>query len=152
MFKIGVEAFGSARAGHARPLQGGDGEMRDGGRFRRGVGTPPYARILSGGRRAASPLAAVEACGGGKLPGRFTFYAPHSSSNRIRCNDGFCFCFYGGYGAIETIAGFADEAVVDFDAHNRFTVNYLFLVDDDFLNQRVNQLLVQLRNIGILTN
>lgn len=81
--------------------------------------------------------------------GRFTFYAPHSSSNRIRCNDGFCFCFYGGYGAIETIAGFADEAVVDFDAHNRFTVNYLFLVDDDFLNQRVNQFLVQLRNIGI---
>ena len=48
MFKIGVEAFGSARAGHARPLQGGDGEMRDGGRFWRGVGTPPYARILSG--------------------------------------------------------------------------------------------------------
>ena len=43
MFKIGVEAFGSARAGHARPLRGGDGEMRDGGRFRRGVGTPPYA-------------------------------------------------------------------------------------------------------------
>ena len=83
------------------------------------------------------------------FPGRFTFYAPHSSSNRIRCNDGFCFCFYGGYGAIETIAGFADEAVVDFDAHNRFTVNYLFLVDDDFLNQRVNQFLVQLRNIGI---
>ena len=75
-------------------------------------------------------------------PGRFTFYAPHSSSNRIRCNDGFCFCFYGGYGAIETIAGFADEAVVDFDAHNRFTVNYLFLVDDDFLNQRVDQFLI----------
>ena len=43
MFKIGVEAFGSARAGQARPLQGGEGEMRDGGRFRRGVGTPPYA-------------------------------------------------------------------------------------------------------------
>ena len=60
LFKIGVEAFGSARAGHARPLQGGDGEMRDGGRFRRGVGTPPYARILSGGRRAASPLAAAK--------------------------------------------------------------------------------------------
>lgn len=58
MFKIGVEAFGSVRAGHVRPLRGGDGEMRDGGRFRRGVGTPLYARILSG--------AAVEACGGGK--------------------------------------------------------------------------------------
>ena len=51
MFKIGVEAFGSARAGHARPLQGGDGKMKD-------------------GRRAASPLAAVEVCGGGKVPGR----------------------------------------------------------------------------------
>ena len=58
MFKIGVEAFGSARAG--------DGEMRDGGRFRRGVGTPPYARILSGavGRPALWPP--PKACGGGK--------------------------------------------------------------------------------------
>ena len=44
--------------------------MRDGGRFRRGEGTPPYARTFKWGRRAASPLAAVEACGGGKLPGR----------------------------------------------------------------------------------
>ena len=60
MFKIGVEAFGSARAGHARPLRGGDGEMRDGGRFRRGVGTPPYARVFKWGRRAASPLAAAK--------------------------------------------------------------------------------------------
>ena len=58
------------RAGHARPLQGSDGEMGDGGRFRRGVGTPPYARIFKWGCRAASPLAAVEACNGGKLPGR----------------------------------------------------------------------------------
>ena len=39
------------RAAYMRPLQGGDGKMKD-------------------GRRAASPLAAVEACGGGKLPGR----------------------------------------------------------------------------------
>ena len=70
MFKIGVEAFGSARAGHARPLRGGDGKMRDGGRFRRGVGTPPYARILSGavGRPALWPP--PKTCGGGKLPGR----------------------------------------------------------------------------------
>ena len=74
--------------------------------------------------------------------GRFTFYAPHSSSNRIRCNDGFCFCFYGGYGAIETIVGFANEAVVDFDAHDRFAVDYLFLMDDDFLNRRVDQFLI----------
>ena len=65
MFKIGVEAFGSARAGHARPLRGGDGKMRDGGRFRRSVGTPPYARILSEavGRPALWP---PKACGGGK--------------------------------------------------------------------------------------
>ena len=69
MFKIGVEAFGSARAGHARPLRGGDGEMRDGGRFRRGEGTPPYARVFKRGRRAASPLAAVAVCDGGKCPG-----------------------------------------------------------------------------------
>ena len=84
--------------------------------------------------------------------GRFTFYAPHWSINRIRCSDGFCFCFYGSYGAIETIAGFADEAVVDFDAHDRFTVDYFFLVDDDFLNQRVDQFPIQLRNIGILSD
>ena len=65
MFKIGVEAFGSARAGHARPLRGGDGEMRDGGRFRRGVGTPPYARILSGavGRPALWPPWRLAAAG-----------------------------------------------------------------------------------------
>ena len=65
MFKIGVEAFGSARAGHARPLRGGDGEMRDGGRFWRGEGTTPYARILSRtvGRPALWPS---KACGGGK--------------------------------------------------------------------------------------
>ena len=44
--------------------------MRDGGTFRRGVGTPPYARGFKWDRRAAGPLAAVEACGGGKLPGR----------------------------------------------------------------------------------
>ena len=44
--------------------------MRDSGKVRRGVGTPPYARIFKWGCRAASPLAAVEACGGGKLPGR----------------------------------------------------------------------------------
>ena len=98
---------------------------------------------------ALRPAGLQQSCGLLQGRGRFTFYAPHSSSKIIRCNDGFCFCFYGGYGAIETIAGFADEAVVDFDAHNRFTVNYLFLVDDDFLNQRVNQFLVQLRNIGI---
>ena len=41
-----------------------------GGRFRRGEGIPPYARVLSGGRRAASPLAAVAVCGGGRVPGR----------------------------------------------------------------------------------
>ena len=84
------------------------------------------------GRRAASPLAAAAVCGCGRVPGRFTFYAPHWSSNRIRCSDGFCFCFYGGYGVIEAIAGFANETVIDFDAHDRFTINYLFLVDDDF--------------------
>ena len=38
--------------------------------FRRGEGTPPYARIFKWGCRAASPLAAVAACGGGKVPGR----------------------------------------------------------------------------------
>ena len=43
---------------------------------------------------------------------------------------------------IEAITGFADEAVVDFDAHDRFAVDYLFLVDDDFLNQRVDQFLI----------
>ena len=66
MFKIGVEAFGSARAGHARPLRGGDEEMRDGGKVRRGEGTPPYARILSGavGRPALWPP--PKACGSGK--------------------------------------------------------------------------------------
>ena len=40
---------------------------------------------------------------------------------------------------IETIAGFANETVIDFDAHDCFTINYLFLVDDDFFNQRVDQ-------------
>ena len=80
--------------------------------------------------------------GQGTLPGALFFYVPHSSINRIRCSDGFCFCFYGGYGAIEAITGFADEAVVDFDAHDRFAVDYLFLVDDDFLNQRVDQFLI----------
>ena len=59
------------------------------------------------------------------------------------------FLFLWGYRAIEAIAGFADEAVVDFDAHHRFTVDYLFLVDDDFLNQRVNQLLIHFRNVCI---
>ena len=73
MFKIGVEAFGSVRAGHARPLRGGDGKMRDGGRFRRGVGTPPYARILSVavGQPALWPpwrLAAAGSCPGGMNP------------------------------------------------------------------------------------
>ena len=65
MFKIGVEAFGSARAGHARPLRGGDGEMRDGGRFRRSEGTPPYAWILSGavGRPALWPPRRFAAAG-----------------------------------------------------------------------------------------
>ena len=38
--------------------------------FRRGEGTPPYARFFKWGCRAASPLAAVEFCGGGKVPGR----------------------------------------------------------------------------------
>ena len=44
--------------------------MGYGGKFRRGEGIPPYARVLSGGRRAASPLAAVAVCGGGRVPGR----------------------------------------------------------------------------------
>ena len=48
------------RAGHARPLRGGDGEMRDGGRFRRGVGTPALRTDFKWGRRAASPLAAAK--------------------------------------------------------------------------------------------
>ena len=73
MFKIGVEAFGSARAGHARPLRGVDGETGYGGKFRRGVGTPPYAQILSGavGRPALWPpwrLAAAGSCLGGMNP------------------------------------------------------------------------------------
>ncbi len=38
--------------------------------FRRGEGTPPYAWIFKWGCRAASPLAAVEVSGGGKVPGR----------------------------------------------------------------------------------
>ena len=37
---------------------------------RRGEDTPPYARIFKWGCRAASPLAAVEVCGGGKVSGR----------------------------------------------------------------------------------
>ena len=41
--------------------------MGYGGKFRRGEGTPPYARIFKRGRRAASPLAAVAVCDGGKL-------------------------------------------------------------------------------------
>ena len=69
LFKIGVEAFGSARAGHARPLRGGDGEMRDGGKFRRGEGTPPYARVFKWGRRAASPLAAAKGLRRREVPG-----------------------------------------------------------------------------------
>ncbi len=40
-----------------------------GGGFRRGEGTPPYARVWWG-CRAASPLAAVAVCGGGKVCGR----------------------------------------------------------------------------------
>ena len=87
------------------------------------------------------PVPRVQRTAGQKQPrglflgrGCFTFHAPHWSSDRIRCSDGFCFCFYGGYGVIETIAGFANETVIDFDAHDRFTINYLFLVDDDFLN------------------
>ena len=53
------------RAGHARPLRGGDGEMRNGGRFRRGEGTPPYARILGGavGRPALWPPWRLAAAG-----------------------------------------------------------------------------------------
>ena len=78
--------------------------------------------------------------GQGTLPG--ALFLRTTSSNRIRCSDGFCFCFYGGYGAIETIVGFANETVIDFDAHDRFAVDYLFLVDDDFLNQRVDQFLI----------
>ena len=42
-----------------------EGGMGYGGRFRRGEGTPPYARIFKWGCRAASPLAAVEVYGGG---------------------------------------------------------------------------------------
>ena len=34
--------------------------MRDGGTFRRGVGTPPYARGFKWDRRAAGPLAAAK--------------------------------------------------------------------------------------------
>ena len=43
------------------------GKREYGGKFRRGEGTPPYARIFKRGRRAAGPLAAVAVCGGGKL-------------------------------------------------------------------------------------
>ena len=35
-----------------------------------GCGHPALRMDFKWGRRAASPLAAVEACGGGKLPGR----------------------------------------------------------------------------------
>ena len=34
--------------------------------------------------RAASPLAAVAVCGGGKVPGCFTFYAPHDAKAAIK--------------------------------------------------------------------
>ena len=57
------------RAGHARPLQAG-------GRFMAtivGGGVLDAPQVSSPSRvtcRAASPLAAVEACGGGKVPGR----------------------------------------------------------------------------------
>ena len=44
-----------------------------GGRFRRGEGTPPYAWVFKQGRRAASPLAAVAVCGGGKVCGMDEF-------------------------------------------------------------------------------
>ena len=37
--------------------------------FRRGEGTPLYAWVFKWGCRAASPLAAVAACGSGKCPG-----------------------------------------------------------------------------------
>ena len=69
-------------------------------------------RTVESGNRKSQP------CGLVLGRERFTFHAPHKSSNRIRCSDGFCFCFYGGYGAVETIAGFAYEAVVDFDEHD----------------------------------
>lgn len=79
--------------------------------------------------------------GQGTLPDALFFthhisQAIESVQRRIR------FCFYGGYGAIETIVGFANETVIDFDAHDRFAVDYLFLMDDDFLNQRVDQFLI----------
>ena len=40
------------------------------GREAAGEGTPPYTRVFKWGCRAASPLAAVAVCGGGKVPGR----------------------------------------------------------------------------------
>ena len=43
------------------------------GREAAGEGTPPYARVFKWGCRAASPLAAVAVCGGGKCPGGINF-------------------------------------------------------------------------------
>ena len=99
-----------------------------------GTGIPPaLRRHLPLTREAGSGGVSIRLCAGrtvesgnrksqprGLVLGRerFAFYVPHWSSNRIRCSDGFCFCFYGGYGAVETIAGFADKEVVDFDVHD----------------------------------
>ena len=70
-YELTVRGIWRRVAGRACPAPtGGDGETGYGGKFRRGEGTPPYAWIFKWGRRAASPLAAVAVCGGGKLPGR----------------------------------------------------------------------------------
>ena len=57
------------RAGHARPLQAGGGFTATivGGGVLDAPQVSSPSRVIC---RAASPLAAVEACGGGKVPGR----------------------------------------------------------------------------------
>ena len=70
-YRVTIKGIWRWVAGRAcpAPKRGVDGEMRDGGKVRRG-GHPALRMNLKWGCRAASPLAAVEACGGGKLPGR----------------------------------------------------------------------------------
>lgn len=76
----------------------------------------------------------------GPLPGALFF--THNISQAIESVAATDSVFLWGYGAIEAITGFANETVIDFDAHDRFAVDYFFLMDDDFLNQRVDQFLI----------
>ena len=97
------------RAGHARPLQGGDGETGYGGKFRRGEGTPPYARVFKRGRRAASPLAAVAVCGGGKVCGRdesLPYGLNHKRDLAISCGPGMPGPYRAAMGKRDTAVSF----------------------------------------------